>query len=542
MLTGPLYVMNIYDRVLSSRSLETLVALSLLVVFLYSVMGVLDHARGRIMGRVGARFQARLDRRVFDAVTTASTLPNPPRHAASGLQDLEAIQKLITSPALLALFDMPWVPLFFLAIFAFHPMLGLLAIAGAGVLLAVALLNQVILRKPLMAANAARSDADNKAGEIYQDSDMILAMGLRNAAFDRWQAARNASLSGTTAANDTAGTFTTFTKTFRLFLQSAMLGLGAFLVLQDQLSPGAMLAASILLGRGLAPIEMIVSQWAMFHRAHEGWRNLAILLDGVPAAPTRTKLPRPKSQLTVQQISVVPPNGRKPTLRMVSFEAAAGQAIGVIGASGAGKSTLAYALTGLWRPVAGSIRLDQAPLAQYDQTDLGNYIGYLPQQVPLFEGTIKENIARLAVTPDDAMVVTAAQSAGAHAMILDLPQGYDTLISPHGGQLSGGQIQRIGLARALFGDPLIVILDEPNAHLDNEGSVALNNAVRALKAAGKIIFIIAHRPSALQTCDMLLVLEDGARRAFGPKDVVLAESVANHADVAQAVGKMGGAA
>jgi len=542
MLTGPLYVMNIYDRVLSSRSVETLVALSLLVVFLYSIMGILDQVRGRIMGRVAARFQARLDRRVFEAVVTAGTIPNAHRTAAGGLQDLEALQKLITSPALLALFDMPWVPLFFLAIFAFHPMLGILAIVGAGVLLAVALLNQVVLRKPLMVANAARFDADGKAAEIRQESEMVLAMGLRDAAFDRWQIARAKSLAGATSANDTAGTFTTFTKTFRLFLQSAMLGLGAFLVLQNQLSAGAMLAASILLGRGLAPIETVVSQWGMFHRAHEGWQNLSTLLDQIPVDPPHTQLPKPRSHISVEQISVVPPGSKKPTLRLVSFEAYAGQAIGVIGASGAGKSTLAYAMTGLWHPAAGAIRLDQAPLDQYGRDDLGRHIGYLPQRVPLFEGTIKENIARLAMAPDDLMVVAAAKSAGAHTMILDLPQGYDTPASAQGGQLSGGQIQRIGLARALYGDPFVVILDEPNAHLDHEGCTALNTAVEALKAAGKIVFIIAHRPSAIQACDMLLVLEDGARRAFGPKEVVLAESVANHADVAQPVGKMGGAA
>jgi ABC-type protease/lipase transport system fused ATPase/permease subunit len=295
-------------------------------------------------------------------------------------------------------------------------------------------------------------------------------------------------------------------------------------------------------GRALAPIERIVSQWALFHRAHEGWQHLALLLDEVPADSSRTMLPRPKSQLTVHQISVVPPNGKKPTLRMVSFAAQAGQAVGVIGASGAGKSTLANALTGLWQPVAGDIRLDQAPLDQYDRDDLGRSIGYLPQRVPLFEGTIKENIARLTLEPDDTLVVAAAKSAAAHAMILDLPLGYDTQISAQGGQLSGGQIQRIGLARALYGDPFVVILDEPNAHLDNEGSMALNTAVEALKAAGKIVFIIAHRPSAIEACDMLLVLENGVRRAFGPKDVVLAENVLNHRDVAKAVGKIGGAA
>lgn len=540
MLTGPLYMLNIYDRVLSSRSFETLIALSVLVAFLYAMMGILDFVRGRIMGRVGARFQASLDRRVFGAVLKATTLNRAPREAATGLRDLEAVQRLITSPALMALFDLPWVPLFFLGIFIFHPLMGILAVAGAVVLLLVALLNQLTTRKPLEAANAAGFASEQLGAHIRSESEMVHSLGMRGAAFDRWQIARGRSLDTTIEAADASGTFTALTKSFRLFLQSAMLGLGAYLVLMNELSPGAMIAGSILLGRALAPIELLVGQWALFQRAREGWRNLSVLLGHIPPDEPRTELPKPQAKIVADQVTVVPPGEQQAALRMISFTVAPGQAVGVIGTSGAGKSTLARVLTGVWRPAGGKIRLDGAALDQYDPDVLGQHVGYLPQRVQLFDGTIKENIARMSMTPDDAEVIAAAKTADAHEMILKFPDGYDTRVSATSGRLSGGQIQRIGLARALYGDPVIVVLDEPNSNLDNDGSTALNKAIKALKAKGRVVFIMAHRPSAIQECDLLLVLENGARRAFGPKDEVLAEIVKNHGDIKRSTGKAGG--
>jgi PrtD family type I secretion system ABC transporter len=540
MLTGPLYMLNVYDRVLSSRSFETLLALSVLVAFLYAMMGILDFVRGRVMGRVGARFQAGLDRRVFGAVLKATTLNRAPREAATGLRDLEAIQRLITSPALMALFDLPWVPLFFLGIFIFHPLMGLLAIVGAVILLIVALLNQFTARKPLEAANAA-SFASNQLGtHIRNESEMVHSLGMRGAAFDRWQLARGKSLDTAIDAADTSGTFTALTKSFRLFLQSAMLGLGAYLVLINELSPGAMIAGSILLGRALAPIEQLVGQWAVFQRGREGWRNLSELLGQIPAEEQRTELPKPLAKIVAEQVTAVPPGEQQASLRGVSFAVSPGQAVGVIGQSGAGKSTLARILTGVWTPAAGKIRLDGAALDQYEPDVLGQHVGYLPQRVHLFDGTIKENIARMSMAPDDAKVIVAAKTADAHEMILKLPDGYDTRVSSSSGRLSGGQIQRIGLARALYGDPVIVVLDEPNSNLDNDGSLALNKAIKALKAEGKVVFIMAHRPSAIQECDLLLVLENGTRRAFGPKDAVLAEMVKNHGEIKRSTGKGGG--
>ena len=531
MLTGPLYMLNVYDRVLGSRSLETLIALSVLVAFLYACMGLLDFVRGRIMGRIGARFQATMDRRVFSAVLKATTLNRAPREAATGLRDLESVQRLITSPALMAVFDLPFAPLFFLGIFVFHPLMGLLALGGAIVLIIVALLNQFTTKGPLQRANATSFASDALGAQIRAESEMVHSLGMRGAAFDRWQIARGASLDATIGAADRAGSFTSLTKAFRLFLQSAMLGLGAYLVLRNELTPGAMIAGSILLGRGLAPVEMIVGQWAVFQKGREGWTNLSVLLGHVPADNARTELPVPTARLTADKVTVLPPGEQQASLRMVSFKVEPGEAVGVIGTSGAGKSTLARALTGVWQPAGGKIRLDGAALDQYDPDVLGRHIGYLPQRVQLFDGTIKENIARMSMSPDDAKVIAAAKKAAAHAMILELPDGYDTRVSSNGGRLSGGQIQRIGLARAMYDTPVVLVLDEPNSNLDNSGGIALNQAIRAQKDAGGITFVMAHRPDAIRECDKLMVIDKGVLTKFGPKDAVLKEMVKNHDEI-----------
>ncbi|WP_370300719.1 type I secretion system permease/ATPase [Pseudooceanicola sp.] len=538
MLTGPLYMLQVYDRVLGSRSEETLVALSLLVVFLYGIMGILDYTRGRIMARVGARFQAALDRRVFDAVIRRSVVA-PDVSAQTGLSDLESVQRLLASPVLMAVFDIPWTPIFLAGIMLFHPWLGALALIGGAVLIVITLLNQLLSREPVAQANIAAHRANLMSEEIRTESEMVQSMGMREAAFNRWQVARDTSLHQSVAASDVGGSFSSMTKTLRLFLQSAMLGLGAYLVLQNELTPGAMIAGSILLGRALAPIELAIGQWPLVQRASKGWNNLAELLDKVPVEHPRTALPKPRAKLQVQSLTVVPPGDTRASLRTITFTVEPGQAIGVIGPSGAGKSTLARALTGVWRPAGGSIRLDGAALDQYDPSVLGRHIGYLPQRVQLFDGTIAENIARLSREPDPDKVVAAAKKAAAHDMIVHLPDGYDTRVSTGGGRLSGGQIQRIGLARALYDDPVILILDEPNSNLDNDGSIALNHAIRALKAAGHSCLIMAHRPAAIQECDMLLVLDNGTRAAFGPKDKVLREMVVNHEEL-QKTAAMGG--
>ena len=531
MLTGPLYMLQVYDRVLGSGSVETLVALSILVIGLFLAMGVLDFVRGRVMAIVGARFQEKLDRRVFSAAMQVSALAPNDSGAAIAQRDLEAIRSFLASPVLLAVMDLPWAPFFMAAVFIFHPYLGWLSVGGGALLVGLTWLNQILSRRPQAEAGQASTQSERLSDQLKTEAETLQALGMSNAGFDRWQVSRRKALRNAISAGGIIGAFGTITKTFRLFLQSAMLGLGAWLVLKGELSAGAMVASSILMGRALAPIETVVGQWSMAQRYNEAWRRLSILLSRVPQSPARTALPRPRALLEVDALSVAAPGDQTAILRMVSFRLEPGQAVGVIGASGSGKSTLAKALTGVWRPLAGNIRLDGATLDQYDPDVLGRLLGYLPQRITLFDGTIADNIARLDPGADSARIVAAAKKADAHDLIVRLPKGYDTHITATGGRLSGGQIQRIGLARALYGDPVLLILDEPNSNLDNDGSVAVNAAIRAMKAEGKSVLIMAHRPAAIQECDLLLVLEDGVRKGFGPRDQVLRELVKNHADI-----------
>ena len=539
MLTGPLYMLQVYDRVLGARSEPTLWALSALMAVLYAAMGVLDYARGRVMSRIGARIQEKLDRRVFSAaIRRMSLVPNDPLSMAAQ-RDLEAIRQFWGSPVLIAIFDIPWTPMFLFAIFAFHPLLGWMSVVGGLILIAVTWLNQWLTKKPLLKANSATMRSEMLSDGIKQEGEVVQALGMTGAAFDRWQVARRYALEQGIEAADYGGVFGTVSKIFRQFLQSAMLGLGAYLVIRGEMGSGAMITGSILLGRALQPIEVAVSQWALVTRAQEARLRLSELLTRMQPEPARTDLPRPKALLEAQNLTVVPPGESQAVLRMVSFKLEPGQAMGIIGPSGAGKSTLARALIGAWKPAGGKVRLDGAALDQYDPDKLGSYIGYLPQRITLFEGTIAENIARLQANPDGAAVVEAAKKAAAHDMITKLPEGYDTRVAALGGRLSGGQIQRIGLARALYGDPLLLVLDEPNSNLDNEGSMALNQAIKVMKEQGRAILIMAHRPAAIQECDLLLVLEDGMRRAFGPRDQVLKEMVKNHNEITKSTGQGG---
>lgn len=531
MLTGPLYMLQVYDRVLGSRSEPTLVALSLLAVFLFLAMGLLDHARGRILTRIGARLVARLDRRVFDAALAQNaTRPGDPL-AASAQRDLAALQGFWSGPIATALMDLPWTPLFIAAIFVFHPFLGWLAVGGGAVLLALTLLQQALSRRGILQAQTEGAEADRLAARLTGEAELLRALGMAGAAFARWSGARQLAQISALDSADLTGAFQAATRTLRLFLQSAILGLGAWLVLRGDLSPGAMIAASILTGRALAPIEQAIGQWPLLTRAAEGRANLVRLLSLQPEEAPRTALPRPRAVLEVEGLALLLPGTATPLLRGLSFRLEPGQAMGLIGTTGAGKSTLGRALVGALRPAAGKIRLDGAELVQYDAEALGHHIGYLPQTVTLFDATVAENIARLALKADPDAVIAAARAAAAHDMILRLPQGYDTRLGPGGVQLSGGQTQRIGLARALYGNPVLLVLDEPNSNLDNDGSLALNAAIRAHKAQGGAAIVIAHRPAAIQECDLLLMIEDGTRRAFGPRDEVLRAILRNANDV-----------
>ena len=540
MLTGPVFMLQLYDRVLASRSEETLLALFALVGFLYLMLVVLDHARGRIAARIGAAFQARLERAVFDAALHRQAARPADPVARIAQRDLETVQKLLGAPVFLALFDAPWTPLFIALIFAFHPEMGWLAVGRGAVLVALALINQSLLQPPLRLIAQTTNEGDRFRQQIGNEAELTRALGMRESAFRRWQVNRHAALCASLVASDLAGFFTTLTRSFRLFLQSAMLALGAWLVLRDQITPGLMIAASIILGRALAPVEQVVGQWGALQAGRESWRRLSVVLSGAPRPAPRMSLPRPRAQLSVRGVTVVPPGEARAVLRMIDFDLQPGRALGVIGPSGAGKSALARGVIGAWPPAAGKLRLDGIALDQFGPDVLGRLLGYLPQRVTLFDGTVADNIARLDPDADPAGIVRAAELAGAHDMIVALPDGYDTRISEHAGRLSGGQVQRIGLARALYGDPVLLVLDEPNSNLDADGSEALNRAIRDLKAKGVSVMIMAHRPAGIQECDDLLVLENGAQTAFGPRDMVLRQTVRNHADLVRPLATAGG--
>lgn len=526
-LTGSIYSLQIYDRVLTSRSEPTLVVLTMLLIAFYAIMGVLDHMRGRIAARIGARFQAKMEMRVFRIAIDRTMLASQGINASTALRDLDSVQRTLASPAVFSVFDIPWTPVFVVIIFIFHPLMGVVGIAGGLILVALTWLNQNGTKADQEKAFNTTRLSEEMTTTLQREADTVRALGMRGSTAVRWKDLREGALLSNIHYSDQNGFYSTTSRQFRIFLQSAILGVGAWLAIQGHISSGAMLASSIIIGRALSPIEQLIAQWALIQRAMQGWKGLSALLDRVPPEPFRTTLPKPRAILEVQNISVVPPGERMPTLRNLSFELKPGQALGVIGQSGSGKSTLARVLTGVWPIQAGRVRLDGASIEQYGVDDLANYVGYLPQDVALFEGTIAENIARLQLEPDSDRVVAAAQKAAAHDLVLRLPNGYDTKLPAAGQRLSGGQKQRIGLARALYGDPVLLVLDEPNANLDAEGSMALNIAIRNAKKEGRSVVIMAHRPAAIEECDLILILEGGNRVAFGPRDEVLKQHLRN---------------
>ena len=521
MLTGPLFMLQVYDRVLTSRSEATLVALIAIVAFLFLMMGLLDHARSRVLARAGARFQARLDPRVLGAILTrAGRSPQARSVPATGLHDLEAMQRFASGPGPFAFFDAPWTPAFLFVLFTFHWLLGVLAVVSGVLLLALALVNSARTARLQAGANEAAASAFHFVEQVRAGAETVRGLGMRRAATGRAGALRSAALTGTVAASDRGGAYAAASKTLRLFLQSMMLGLGAWLAIRGEVTPGIMIAASILLGRALAPIDQAVAQWPTFQRALQGRRSLAGLLHEIPEEPERTALPAPKAVLEAENLVVAAPGAQAPAVRGVSFRLEPGHAIGIAGPSASGKSTLARALAGVWPPLAGNAALGGAALEQYGEEVLARHLGWLPQEVVLFGGTVAENIARLDPEPDPDAVVEAAMRAGAHEMILALPGGYDFAVAAGGAALSGGQRQRIALARAFYGDPVVVILDEPDAHLDAAGGAALNRAVAELKGRGGAALIVAHRPAAFAECDPVLVMENGQLRPAGGPPVL----------------------
>ncbi|MEL6765815.1 MAG: type I secretion system permease/ATPase [Pseudomonadota bacterium] len=527
MLTGPIFMLQVYDRVLSSRSEATLVTLLLLVTGLFFVMGVLDFIRGRVLARAGAKFSTILETRIFRAVMLRSVAPSERARPNTGARDLDSIRQLLAGPAPFAFFDVPWVPIYFGAIYLFDPLLAATAVVGALILVVLTVINQFRSSQPNHDSMLATTEAENVSEQLRQNSEAVHGLGMMPAGMRRWYRLRERALDTQILASDRTASYTAASKSLRFYLQSLILAVGAYLVLEGRISPGMMIAGSILMGRALAPIEQAIGQWSLMQRAGRAWGSLSDMLEKTPPEEEKTKLPAPKGYISVQNVAVVAPGERVPTLRGVNFELKPGQALGVIGPSGSGKTTLAKVLCGIWRPAAGKVRIDGAATDQWRIDDLGQHVGYLPQEVGLLAGSVAENISRMSEERDDKAIIEAAQRAGAHELLLGLPQGYDTQIGANGQRLSGGQRQRVALARALYSDPPILILDEPNANLDAQGEQALVDAIRDARSRGRTVVIMAHRPSAIAACDLLLMIDKGQQVDFGPRDEVLKRRTKN---------------
>lgn len=519
MLVPPIFMLQMFDRVLSSGSIPTLLMLLTVAVGLLLVMGLLDWSRNHVLVRAGSRLDAMLDRRLFDA-TFLQALRSPDRSSTQPLKDLTSLRQFMTGQGVFAFFDAPWTPVFIVLIFLMHPWLGWFTLIGAILLLILALINELVMRKPLGAANAEYIRESDYASSNLRNAEVLEAMGMTGRLRARWQKFHHQVIALQGLASERSGTLTAMSKSLRQILQVSILALGAYLAVQQIITPGVMIAASIIMGRALAPVDQAMHAWRGFIGARNSWTRINKVLDGTPASGDPMRLPAPRGQLSVENIVVVPPGGRTPALRGVTLSLNPGDALGVIGPSAAGKSTLARALVGVWPTYAGKVRIDGADIGHWDREQLGPHIGYLPQDVELFAGTIAENIARFDDVDPDA-VVAAAVKTGLHEMILRLPDGYDTQIGVSSGALSAGQRQRVGLARAVYGTPRVVILDEPNSNLDEAGEQALVQAIHALRKEGCTVVLIAHRPAVLSAVEQILVLKDGQQAALGPKEEIL---------------------
>jgi ATP-binding cassette subfamily C protein len=536
MLAGPLYMLQVYDRVLASRSVPTLIALSIFLLGAFGFQALLDIIRTRIVVRSAALLDFHLGTVVHRAVTRLAVQTRVPGEALQPVRDLDQIRAFLTSSGPIAIVDLPWVPVFLFFCYLIHPWLGVAALVGALVMLALTLATERRSRLPARASQAEGSLRWAMIEATRRNGESVAAMGMGDALGARWTSANQTYLGATQKTSDVISSYGSVSRVFRFALQSAILGLGAYLVIQEQLLGGAMIAASVMMGRALAPIETIIANWRGFVAARDSTRRLRDLLGKLGDDAALTELPPPRLNLTVAALTVVPPGAARPTVANVEFSLAAGDGLGIIGPSGSGKTSLVRGLVGVWPAARGTIRIDGAALDQWRRDDRGRYVGYMSQTLELFDGTVAENIARMQAVPDAAAVIRAAEAAGAHEMILHLPGGYDTRIGDGGAMLSAGQRQRVALARALFGEPFLVVLDEPNANLDADGDAALERAVRTARARGAIVVVVAHRPSALAACDKVLVLNNGVQQAVGPRDEVLRKVMARPPAAAQAPG------
>jgi ATP-binding cassette, subfamily C, bacterial PrsD len=520
MLTGSLYMLQLYDRVMSSRSLPTLVALSLIALAAFGTQGVLDAIRSRMLVRIGARFDEMLAPRAFDAVTVLSLRGASPAQAIQPVRDIENIRGFLSGLGPTALFDMPFLPLFLAGCFLLHPGLGWLALAGGVVIIVLTLSVEALSRSAAQETQSHGLERHVVVDMARRNAEAIAAMGFRHAMQSRWSEINARYVAASIRVAATAGSFGSIAKIFRLMLQSAILGLGTYYAIRQEISPGAIIAASIMSSRALAPIEIAIANWRGFVASRQSYARLRETLESVAATAAPLTLPKPRRSIMVEGVYAAPPGSQRAILQGISFRLAAGSALGIVGPSGAGKSTLARALVGVWPAASGEVRLDGAALNQWGEAQRGKYIGYLPQDVELFEGTVAENIARFDPDASSEAIVAAAQVAGAHDLIVRFPKGYETPIGEGGAKLSGGQRQRIALARALYGDPFLVVLDEPNSNLDAEGEQALANAILAVRRRMGIVVMITHSGHAIESADLVAVMRDGRFAEFGPKEEV----------------------
>jgi PrtD family type I secretion system ABC transporter len=520
-LATPLYMMQVFDRVLGSRSGDTLVMLTLITVLAIGVLALLEAIRAQMLVRVGNWLDDRLGPTVFSGALRAALRSDPAR-AAQGLRDLGTMRGFIAGPTVTPLLDAPWSPIFIVALFALHPMLGLVGLGGGVVLFGLGFMNEILTKQPLQRANLAASKTHQRAEAALRNAEVIRAMGMGEGVLRLWRRDSAGAHEAQRAAGTRGGMILAFSKFFRLLVQTVILGVGAWLVIHQEASAGAMFAASFLLGRALAPVENAIGTWRSLVAARLAHRRLDELVAALPDEGKGMELPRPLGELAVERLVFVPPGGEEPTLRGVSFDLAPGEVLGIIGPSAAGKSTLARLIAGTWTPTAGKVRLDGADIGVWHDSGGSQHIGYLPQDIELFAGTVRDNIARLGDANPTA-VIEAAKLVGLHELIMRLPRGYNSEIGEAGLRLSGGQRQRIGLARAVFGKPRLVVLDEPNASLDHEGEEALHHAIARLKETGTTVVMIAHRPSVLGLADKLLVLRNGAVDAYGSRAEVIAK-------------------
>jgi PrtD family type I secretion system ABC transporter len=525
LLVSPLYSMQVYDRVLTSRNLGTLLMLTLIVAAFLALYGVLEYARSGVLVRAGVAFESKLRRPLFDTMMRAELAPRH-RMGQQVIRDADLLRESISSGLATTLCDLPWVPVFVVLCFLLHPLLGVVALGGAFISFTLALLTDWVTKPGVEQSARLTNEAHKFAAMALRNGEAVRGLGMGDIVADRWAGQQSSAIAAHAMTSERGAILHAISKFSRMAVQTALLCVGAWLAVENMISAGAMMAASIVMGRALAPVEQIVGQWKRIIACRAAYRRLDDLFTALPATAAPTALPAPMGKIEVEGAVVVPPSATKPAVRGVSFALEAGDVLAVVGSSSSGKSSLARAMAGVWPVYQGVIRIDGAAYTQWDANKLGKYIGYLPQDVDLFHGTVAENIARLGLV-DDELVVEAAKQAGAHEAILKLPNGYDTPIGEGGTALSGGMRQRIGLARALYGDPRLIILDEPNANLDEEGERALAKALQTMKAAKRTVIMITHRPSILSNVDKVMVMTFGQVLAFGPRDEVIAKMRGN---------------